>query len=251
MRGTFFQKPLEISIDIDGETWSQGDTVKGHLEIKSHSDQEVDLSSFEVSLVYTDHKKMLKKERKGLEVLNVHSLGATSVSDKNPFKCDFLFNLESNSPVSQKSKGIFLLCGDKSDPFECVRLELPIRPQQTILNFIEIFENFHRFKTKAIKNKKGSLEFKMQPPDSKGLGGIEDLLLLIKEENKRMILKYQFKIRRLAHGSAGVNVENQKVEIDQELENKQYLAFGGSPNQEGINLAIKTTLEQVKSKFTF
>ena len=36
MKGTFFQRPVEYNLWIDGESWRQGDTVSGELTVRNH-----------------------------------------------------------------------------------------------------------------------------------------------------------------------------------------------------------------------
>ena len=44
MKGTFFNKPLEYKIEIDGESWTQGSKVTGNIIIVNHSKRPVALN---------------------------------------------------------------------------------------------------------------------------------------------------------------------------------------------------------------
>ncbi len=58
MKGTFFQKPIEYKIEVEGETWSQGDVVKGQLIVNNHGDSSLDFTSIGCHLCFVDMKKM-------------------------------------------------------------------------------------------------------------------------------------------------------------------------------------------------
>jgi len=49
MKGTFFQKPLELELNIEGESWKQGDSVYGNLVVKNHGPDSFSLKDYGVS----------------------------------------------------------------------------------------------------------------------------------------------------------------------------------------------------------
>lgn len=250
MRGTFFQKPLEIVLELKGESWFQGDVIQGTVSLKTSSEKSYELDGLGLYLIFGEPKKMLKKSPKAYEVLEQIDLDKHCVSDEMSVT-EFSLKLPDCCPISEKSKGIFLVFGAKDDLFSAPRLELPIQPKKTILQFLEVFETFERFKSKGVKNKKGALEFKMLPPDSKDYAAVDSLLLLIKEEDQKLILDYLFKVKKLEYGEIGVESVASKLAFHDELSKSQYHSFGDSVNQEGIQAALKQILDQVKSKTTY
>ena len=50
MKGTFFQKPLELNLLVEGETWRQGDPITGSLTIKNHGSTEFALSELRMQV---------------------------------------------------------------------------------------------------------------------------------------------------------------------------------------------------------
>ena len=135
MRGTFFQKPLEIILEINGESWFQGDTIQGTVSLKTNGEESYDLDGLGLYLIFGEPKKMLKKSPKSYEVLDQVELTGQSVSN-NVSETEFSLKLSDYCPISEKSKGMFLAFGFKDDLFSAHRLELPIQPKKTILQFV-------------------------------------------------------------------------------------------------------------------
>ncbi len=75
MKGTLFNKPLELTLDIAGESWPQGQLVKGSFSIKNHGKEQIDLSGYGVNLVYTEAKKLKSKDLKGIQSITHKNFG--------------------------------------------------------------------------------------------------------------------------------------------------------------------------------
>lgn len=251
MRGTFFQKPFEYSFDITGERWKQGETIKGICTLKNHGAESISLKDYVLAIAFADHKKVKAKDPKAFQIVSQFPISVETVAQTGEQSIDFSMELKSNDPISENTKGMYFVCGPASNLFEGGMLELPVEPIQIISEFLELFKRFFRFELKALKNKKGFIEAKMLPPGSKDLGAVEQLMLLLKLEDEKLILKYQFKVKKLTYDTGDVKAASQKMDIDSVLEKSQYSAFGGSLNQDGIQQAINEVLEQVKRKTTY
>lgn len=251
MRGTFFQKPFEYNIEIQGESWKQGDQLKGTCVFKNHSADSVDLSQFGLGIGFADHKKIKAKDPKALKVIQEIEINAGQVNANSEQTIEFDLSLEKNNPISENTKGVYFYVGPKENLFDGGILELPIQPIAILTDFLEIFKRFFRFEVKALKNKKDYIEAKMMAPGSKEMGAVEQLMLLLKIEDDLIKLDYQFKIKKLAYDTGDVKAKSEKLSIKSEIPKNQYLAFGDSLNQEGIQQAITEVLDQVKRKTTF
>lgn len=242
MKGTFFQKPLEYGLEIQGESWKQGDKVSGTLSVKDHGGG--DLSKVGVSLAMVDMKKFKAKDPKGVQIL-------THIPNNGTESLDWEFQLAADSPITEKANSLYILCGDQEKPFEGGHLQLQVDPVATLSNFLEIFENFFRFKVKGLKNKKGWVEAKMASPGSRELGAVEQLLLHMKMNGEDLELKYQFKVKKLAYAETGVEAKSVKMDFEQVLGPKQYKMFGDAPNQDGMMKAISEIIDQIKGSTTY
>lgn len=251
MRGTFFQKPFEYSFDISGERWKQGETIQGICTLKNHGAEDVSLKDYVLAIAFADHKKVKAKDPKAFQIVSEFPINVEAVKQTGEESIDFTMELKPNDPISENTKGMYFVCGPAENLFEGGMLELPIEPVQLISEFLELFKRFYRFELKALKNKKGFIEAKLLPPGSKELGAVEQLMLLLKLEDEKLNLKYQFKVKKLTYDTGDVKAASQKLEIESILNKNQYSAFGGSLNQEGIQKAIDEVLEQVKRKTTY
>ena len=74
MRGTNFQAPLELKIEIEGEKWRQKDGLKGTLFLKNHGQETLSLDSYGVHSPGVIQKKSKQKTKNLLKIKNQHSL---------------------------------------------------------------------------------------------------------------------------------------------------------------------------------
>lgn len=252
MKGTFFQQPLEFSLDIQGESWQQGQKVKGNLIIRNHGGEEVDLSHYGVTLALTDAKKFKDKNEKAFTVNGkVPFPAGTKLAGSGEENMEWEFDLSSDCPISEKSKALHVFCGNQEDLFEGGHLELNIEPIEIISKYVEIFENFFRFKRKSLKNKKGFIDIQYTCPGGKELGQVDKLNQHVRIVDDKLEIKWIFKINKLGYQQGEVVKEKEDRSFDQLLESKQYKMFGDSPNQDGIIASINEVLDQVKKKSVF
>jgi hypothetical protein len=248
MKGTFFQKPLEFALVITGESWKQGEAISGSLVAKNHSNEEVSLENIGVQLAYGDHKKIKGRKDKAFLISQKELFTEASLDAAGEKTLEWSFQLPSDCEISTKAGTYYLLCGNEDTPFEGGLMELAIEPLVVIKNFLELFENFYRFKVKEIKNKKGLLEVKMEAPKSKQFGAIDKLMLEMNMKEDALVLKYIFTAQRLSYESGMVQAKAVQLEFDQVLEKKEHTLYKESPNQDVILKALLSILEQVKSK---
>jgi hypothetical protein len=241
MKGTFFQRPLEYKIDLEGESWFQGDTLKGTLNISNHGTDEIDLSETGCHLCFVDIKKMKAKNEKAFTFLDSKLI-------ENDSNLDFEFKLGEACQITETGSSLYILCGNKEKPFEGGLLQLQISPTKIIQNFIETFENFFRFKFKTLKNKKGFIEAKVVAPTAKEWSKLQGLTLKMRLVDSNLELDYQFKIKSVSFDTGAMETKDSKLSIASNLSAKQHSSFGGSANQEGMMSAITEVLDQVKLK---
>ena len=221
MKGTFFKQPLEFSVEISGESFRQGESLKGVLLVRNHSDEEIDLEQFGVSLAQTDARKLKAKNQKGITDIKVLSFDA---GEKLPAKCDksldWEFHLGTDSSISEKANGPYLFYGKTEEVFEGCHLQLKILPIEILEKYIEIFENFHRFKRKSIKYKKGFIEVLFTCPGGRDLGQIEKLTQHLRIIEGKLEVKWVFEINQLGYKDGSVEEKVEKV-YEQLLEKKK------------------------------
>ncbi len=253
MKGTFFQKPLEFGLVIHGESWQQGDHIKGSLIVKNHGPENLDLSATGITLALGNLKKYKAKDPEAFTILGETFFNEGVLVDMGEERTlDWDFQLANDCAITEKTSSLFIICGEKDDYFGGGQMQLQINPENSLTQFLEIFKNFFKFQVKAIKNKNGFIEAKMVAPDSKELGAVEQLMLNMRMNGDDMDLKYTFKVNRVSYGAAGeISAKAKKEEYSQSLKPKQFRLFGDAPNQDGIIEAIGEVIEQVKTKSAF
>lgn len=252
MKGTFFEQPLEYSVETTGESWLQGQKIKGSFIVRNHGGDEKNLSQMGVTLALTDSKKFKAKNEKAFSLKETVVFPKdTKLSASGEQLLEWEFSLKDDCPITEKSSSLYLLCGDTTTPFSGGHLELKIEPIEMITRYIEIFENFFRFKTKSLKNKKGFIDVQYACPGGKELGQIAKLNQQIRIVENKLEINWLFGLNKLGYKDGNVVENKEEKLIEQVLEAKQYKIFGDSPNQDGILQSINEILDQVKKRDIF
>ena len=252
MRGTNFQAPLELKIEIEGEKWRQKDGLKGTLFLKNHGQDPLSLDPYGVHLSWGHTKKIKTKDEKSFENKESSLFEAgTKLLPGEERELHWSFQLDEDCPISDKTGSYYILYGKKDEAWSNGQLQILVEPKPILDSFLEIFVNFHRFKVKEKKNKKGFIEAKLIPPKAKEYLSMDNLLCQMRVKDGLFELNYLFNVRKMAYRGEGVKLEKGKIEIKEKLTSKEYYLFKDSPNQEVLRSKIEAVLEQVKSKINF
>lgn len=252
MKGTFFVKPFELKAEVKGEKWGQGDTVTGTLEVINHQPQDLALKDWGVTLANADSKKMTNKDPSAFDAHGKIFFAEDDMIKSGETKSlHWSFPLSVDFPLSQKTSTPCLVFG----PIEQLEvggiLQLQVGPVEIINKYIELFENFLRFKNKGMKSKKGHIEYKLQPPTSKEFGFIESLTLLIRLDETDLDINYHFKVSKLSYDAMGVGSKKEEVKVKQRLLKNEYLIYGDSINQELVLGKIRAAITEAKGSNFF
>ncbi len=249
MKGTMFQRPLELNLEAYGETWEQGQAIKGSLRIKNHSQDEIKIDSLNVKLAYGVLRKVKAKDQKAFKILSDFVCAEKfSIGAGQEESYDWEFKLDINAPITDTIGSLYIIYGANEDLLSCGFLQLNIELKKILNEYLQIFENFFRYKIGPKKYKKGVSEVKMIPPKSKKMGAVDSLLCQMKIENENLHVKYIFKTNKLNASQGSVKILKVQKEFEHTLTPKQYLFFGGSPNQDVIKEEIGEILKKVVPK---
>lgn len=241
MRGTFFKKPFEIVIETAGESWSQGETMKGRVSIKHHdsADSANDQSVF---LVFSTSKDIKNKTYDKMQVMESVTIG------KEEGEKEFIFPLAFDCPITEKASALYLACGEQEDYAGLLQLE--IKPVSYVENYFQIIRDFFRFQIKTLKNKKNFVEATFKIPDTKEYTSLNSYKLLVRydKESDSLELKHQFKLKKMVYVDGNAQTKDEKKDIKEVLASKDFKQFGDAPNQEGMRAAIEKVLEEVRVK---
>ena len=249
MKGIFFQKPLELELGIVGESWGQGETITGTLKVKNHGAENILLKDFGVRLCLGISKEIKIKSSKAFTQNAQHLFDPTTeVAPGSEVDLSFCFPLTKDAPISEKSQGLYLLCGFKENPFENGMMELKISPYKDIINLLEVFENLLRFKVKSLKNKKNRLEAVMVVPSSKDYSSVQQLKILINMIDNNLDIEFNFKLKKISFEDGVISAKDSKLQVKKLLTPKEYLIYGDAFNQDKVLTLLQEVIEEIKVK---
>lgn len=251
MKGTYFQKPLEFNLFIEGESWGQGDLIKGQLKVKNHSPEDIDLSSFGVQLAWGEDKKLKDKSKDSFSILSEKSFDKEVLKKEAEESLEWEFKLGEDSPITEKKASLYLLYGNEEGVWQGGQLHLKIVPHKMITDFFNVFETFFRFKVKDFKNKKGFIDAKMIPPNNKDFISVKSLNCQIKTVDKNLDLKFIFKLKKLNYAQNEMTLKDETKTIEKSLGPKEYLMYGKDMDQDKIQKLLQSVLDEVKSTNKF
>ncbi|MCK5884222.1 MAG: hypothetical protein KAG61_11075 [Bacteriovoracaceae bacterium] len=239
MKGTFFAQPLEYKLHVEGESWIQGSAVKGSLIVDNHSSDSVDLSKIGCHLCYCNSKKLKARDLKGIS--STKSILFTEESSELSFE----FILPDDCRITENTGSYYIVCGDIKAPFDGGMLELNVTPATTIVNFVEVFEQFFRFKFKKYKSKKDFIDVQVVAPSSKEWSRIQKMNLQMKMDGTNIEVKFIFSLKNVAFENSNATTKDALFEISRTIGEREYSIYG-STNQDGICKVINEVLDQVK-----
>jgi hypothetical protein len=236
MKGIFFQKPLEYSLNVNGETWKQGDPITGSLVVKSHA-SDVLAPSAQVHLAYGHLKKAHAKDPKAFEILASASAGP-----------DWKFETDRNAAITDSVHSLFILYGSGDDLSKYGHLQLVVKPYWVIEEFIKELGVGFRFVVKSLKSSKGLLEAKVAPPTSRSFAAVEQAILSFRFEGDLLEVGATFNLKKIEATAASVDVKKEKREVQKNYRPIDYLTSSGRFNHERMEEAIRDILSAGESK---
>ena len=250
MRSTFFHQPLEYQIEIDGENWDQGEKIKGRLKVRNMSHETVFLNASQVILAYGLKKNIKEGKESPWELLEKQVLSTdVSLNADCEKSYEWIFQLATDSPITDKQGGLYLLFGGEDALSEGGRLDLTIMLHPILQNFLQTFTTQFFFLEKYQKRKSEWTEVKLIPPESKEFPNLDFVRCLIRISNEHLQVNYLFKKSGLGRSGEKIAVTKKNLELKQIIPPEKYLQSGGYPNRacfrENINEALKIARPEV------
>ena len=252
MKGTFFQKPLEFRLEVDGEMWAQGDKITGSLVAKNHGSDPVTLNEFRVALAHGELKKVRAKSPEAFKILNTATgPSGAKLEAQNEFTLPWSFETNRNGPITDTSSSLFLLYGRGDVNEQLGQIQLTMNPDSVIQEIIQIFVIAFRFVVKTRKFAKGSVEVKLAPPDAKAFAAVEQLILNFCYEGETVHLSYSFGVKKVEATASSFEMVKDKKVFAQSFTPGQYRTASGRFNHDPIETTIREVISQVEKKVLF
>ena len=248
MKGTLFSKPLEWNLETIGESWQQGDTLKGILKVINHGSEPQSLSGLGVALAYADIKKVHARVEGALKheaslLFQDSELGAGKEALLN-----FSFNISPNGTVTDKKTSYYLGFGKNLSEGQ---LQVKVEPKKLYSMIVGLLDTFYRFKIKEIKGTPKGVEFKLIPPTSRDMANIETLNLLFSMHENNLDMTYNFQIKKLDTASTVTKICKENITVQKRLSPKEYSLGKDMINQDQLLRNVESAIAEVKLKRVF
>lgn len=248
MKGAFFSKPLEWSIETADESWQQGAKVRGTLRVKNNGAEAFPISSSGAGLSYADIKKVHAKTDGVLKPAPLITFSDAVVGAGETKELPFELELPANCPVSDKKATYFLTYG--KDAVEN-HLQLNIQPRALFGKLVGLLDTFQRFKLKEFKGTKNGVEYKLIPPTSREMANLDSLLLSMEMDGENLNLTFEFQVKKLDTSGVTNSIKKETAKIKRTLAPKEYSLGRDMINQDTLLKMFESVIGEVKIKNAF
>jgi hypothetical protein len=250
MRSVYIQQPLEYQIEVEGESWNQGEVVKGQIQIRNMSSKTVAVKTSQIILAHGLKKAFKEGTMVPWEVLEKQIVAQDiALQAGSELTFGWNFNLSTDCPITDKQGGLYLLFGGDEALTEGGRLNLQINLHPILQNYLQTFTTQFRFLEKYQKRKSELTEVKLIPPDSREYPNMEYVLCFLRIHDEQLEAHYRFKMSGLGRTGEKMTVTKKNREIEQSIPQGKYLQPGGFPNRacfrENIDQALNIARPEV------
>jgi len=253
MKGSFFQKPLEFKLFINGESWNQGDSITGTLAVKNHGSEEVSLSDIQLHFAYGLYKHVKAKSADAFKILDSAPIGQSQTIGAGQFgeELKWKIQLKKDCTITDKTGSIYVLygCGlkDCKDALAMGQLQITVLPNPLFLEYVEVFNLNFNFIEKFKKAKADFVEVKLAPPSGKTHASIEHLMLHFRMNEEVLEVKYTFNVKKIDASTSTMKLKKEKKSYQQSFAPEEYLQSNKKLNRDFIAKSITDIIEQLKS----
>ena len=250
MRSVYIQQPLEHQIEVDGESWNQGEVVKGQIRIRNMKSKTVAVKTSQIILAH-GLKKAFKEGTVVPWEVNEKQVVAQDITLQAGSELTFswIFNLSTDCQITDKQGGLYLLFGGDEALTEGGRLNLQINLHPILQNYLQTFTTQFRFLEKYQKRKSEWTEVKLIPPDSREYPNMDFVLCFLRIHDEQLEAHYRFKMSGLGRTGEKMTVTKKNRELEQSIPPGKYLQPGGFPNRacfrENIDQALNIARPEV------
>ena len=233
MKGVSFQNGVEFKITIEGETWSQGDTIRGKIESKPQS-------AVQVFLAEGIDKKVKAKSADAFVILEEHKATATPAEWK--------FELALDSRISDKAGSLYVLYGNQESLEKLGQLRLNIIPNLIVRDLVDLCNSHFRFVLKGFTfPKSGETEVKLDPPATQEWHSLEQLAIFFHLEADQLNARFQFHKKEIDASKGGIATKSVKREFGRTWKIAQIVHdFNQRLNKEILTIELEKIIAEYK-----
>jgi hypothetical protein len=248
MRGLFLQKSLEFRLDVQGDTFQQGQQVVCTLKIINRGAERATLMSPTLCLAMGDLKLVKAKDTGAFTRLAAAELErGVELAPGADFSASHTFSLDQNFPISEKAKSPYLLYGDSEGVAELGQLPLTVTPHIHLRTIFDTLTTVFSFLPKGESSKNGWTSVKLKPPESRAMSFVDELSLSTHFVNDTLEATFMFSVKKFDASQTKVGVRKDKTEVKQVWAKADYLFGGDFVHQEFVEAKVQEALAEVSS----
>lgn len=248
MRGLFLQNSIEVRLDVQGDSFEQGAAVPCTLTFTNRGPQVVTLRAPTLRLALGDAKLVKAKDPSAFSELSSAELEqCVELVPGGSHIFAHTFQLDINSPISEKAKGLYILYGDSIESASLGQLPLTVVPHRHLRAIFDTLTTVFSFLPKGECSKNGWTIVRLKPPESRAMSLVDELNFSAHFLEEELQLLFLFSVKKLDASQAKVGVRKAKAEVSQSW-TRADLFFGANfIRQEFVEAKIREALAEVSS----
>ncbi len=233
MKGMNFQNGVEFRIQVEGETWAQGDTLRGVLVSKPEQ-------KLRVVLAEGIDKKVKSKTEGAYRILDEKTSDSGSIQ--------WEFPLSRHSRISDKTASLYLLYGQSADLVSLGSLRLNIEAHPHLIDLMEVITHHFRFASKSISmGKHDFVEAKFSPPQAREWASLEFLSLQMKMSDTEIELQFLFQRKSIDATAGNLSAKVVKKSYSRTLALKKLLhEFNQRVNKDQFTEVVESVIAEYR-----
>lgn len=248
MRGLFIQKSLEFRLDVQGDSFEQGQAVVCTLKIINRGAESAVFKSPTLRLAVGDLKLVKAKDPGAFTTLATAELErGVEIAPGAEFVATHTFTLDRNCPIAEKAKSPFLLYGDADSDADLGQLPLTVTAHKHLQAIFDTLTTVFSFIPKGQTFKGGWTTMKLKPPESRAMSFVDELNLSLRFGENALEVAFLFSVKKFDASQTKVGVRKDKTEIKQSWTAQEYLFGGEFIRQEFVETKVQEALAEVSS----
>ncbi len=248
MRGLFLQNSMEVRLDVQGDSFEQGQPVPCALTFTNRGAQSVSLLAPTLRLSLGDTKLVKLKDTAAFSELSSAELERGVELEPGAAQTfSHTFQLDENAPISEKAKGPFLLYGELQEGSTLGQLPLTVVPHKYLRAIFDTLTTVFSFLPRGESSKNEWTSIKLKPPESRAMSFVDELNFSARFDSDELLVSFLFGVKKLDASQAKVGVKKAKTEVSQSWPRADLLFGGEFIRQEFVEAKIREALAEVSS----
>ncbi|NDC37501.1 MAG: hypothetical protein EBZ48_05560 [Proteobacteria bacterium] len=247
MKGIIIQKPLEVRLFAEGDSFCQGDTIRVMVTVKNHSAETQSALRVRLELVVAEPKKVKQRSAEAFTDPIAADTPTITLAPLQQQECSWSFNLPENCVVSHKAQSLYLLYG-LGEGIPAGQLPVPVMPHPLLQKIFELMESAFQFVLRDISWSQGWVIGRFKASSARQYSLVEELSLKIQRQDGKLAVQYDFKVRRFDTEVSSVSVKRAKSVVEQLWTPAEYLLGDDHLNYEGVEQRLQEALKSVATQ---